>query len=273
MQRLGRNHRRYLGDTLDVPRILAELRTEAVRNGWTLGSLTTDSGTELPVLTRAPRHAGLCAPRLYFSAGIHGDEPAGPLAVLELLRQAIFPEDAWGWCCPCLNPTGLALNTRESAAGIDLNRDYREAHAPEVRAHIEWLRRQPLFDLALCLHEDWEAAGFYVYEVNSANQPSLAPAMVEAVRPVCPIDLSPVIDGRDAHQGIIRPTLDPAMRPEWPEAFYLLQNKTRLSYTLEAPSDYPLDTRVAALVAGVRAAFDTFTRTPPPRDDTSPPPP
>ena len=32
-------------------------------------------------------------------------------------------------------------------------------------------------------------------------------------------------------------------------------NRTRLSYTLEAPSDFPLATRVDALVAGVNAAL------------------
>ncbi|MBP7431886.1 MAG: hypothetical protein KBC05_20820 [Candidatus Hydrogenedentes bacterium] len=72
---------------------------------------------------------------------------------------------------------------------------------------------------------------------------------------VCPIDHSEVIEGRPASGGIIRPNLDPATRPQWPEAFWLLQNKTRRSYTLEAPSDIPLDTRVQALAAGVRAAL------------------
>jgi len=67
--------------------------------------------------------------------------------------------------------------------------------------------------------------------------------------------MSPLIEGREASQGIIRPNLDPNRRPEWPEAFWLIQNKTRQSCTLEAPSDFPLSTRVAALVAGVNAAL------------------
>jgi hypothetical protein len=79
---------------------------------------------------------------------------------------------------------------------------------------------------------------------------------LEAVAKVCPIDLSPVIEGRDANAGLISPSLDLATRPLWPEAFWLLQNKTRQSYTLEAPSDFPLATRVNALVAAVRAALD-----------------
>jgi hypothetical protein len=79
---------------------------------------------------------------------------------------------------------------------------------------------------------------------------------IAAVAEVCPIDTSPLIEGRPAVNGIIRPHLDPATRPQWPEAFYLLQNKTRLSLTLEAPSDFPLATRVAALVRAVRVLLD-----------------
>jgi len=120
---------------------------------------------------------------------------------------------------------------------------------------MAWLKAQPDFDLCLCLHEDWESQGFYVYELNPDNRPSLAQAIVDRVADVCPVDPSEIIEGRPAHKGIIRPSVDPRSRPQWPEAFFLLTHKTRLSYTLEAPSDFPLATRVAALVAAVRAAI------------------
>ena len=48
----------------------------------------------------------------------------------------------------------------------------------------------------------------------------------------------------------------PQERPDWPEAFYLISHKSRQGYTLEAPSDFPLATRVNALVAAVNAALD-----------------
>ena len=80
--------------------------------------------------------------------------------------------------------------------------------------------------------------------------------MVKAVAPVCPIDLSPLIEGREARDGIINPNLDPASRPRWPEAFWLIQNKTRQSCTLEAPSDFSLPLRVNALAAGGNAALE-----------------
>jgi hypothetical protein len=70
--------------------------------------------------------------------------------------------------------------------------------------------------------------------------------------------LSLEIEGRPAAGGIIRPSADPRSRIEWPEAFWLLtHNKTRHSYTLEAPSDFPLATRVAALVTAVRVVLES----------------
>ena len=109
------------------------------------------------------------------------------------------------------------------------------------------------------LKSDNEAPDLYRLAAPAASGggagPSLAQAVIGAVAPVCPIDPSPLIEGREARGGIINPNLDPASRPEWPEAFWLLQNKTRQSYTLEAASDFPLETRVRALVAGVNAAL------------------
>ena len=110
----------------------------------------------------------------------------------------------------------------------------------------------------MSLHEDWESQGFYLYELNPDQRPSFAEGVVRAVASVCPIDLSSEIEGRQASGGIIRPSVDPASRPEWPEAFWLLNYKTRQSYTFEAPSDFPLTTRVASLVAGVKAVIQSM---------------
>jgi hypothetical protein len=154
------------------------------------------------------------------------------------------------------------MNTRENFQGVDLNRQYLQPQAEETRAHIRWLDQQPRFDVTLCLHEDWEAHGFYVYELNLEGKLPLAEKIVRKVAEVCPIDLSPVIEGREAHGGIIRPTADLASRPQWPEAFYLITNKTKVSCTLEAPSDFALPTRVAALVNGVEAVLEVLTNSP-----------
>ena len=253
MQRLGKNLGGYFGERIDIARILQQIETTALGYGWE--STTFHSADQFRWIGLHRVSASASAVRVYVSTGIHGDEPAGPLAALRLLQENQWPERAEIVFCPCLNPIGFAANTRTNAQGIDLNRDYLHFQSAEIRAHTTWLQQQSRFDLALCLHEDWESHGFYVYELNPDAKPSFAEAIVAGVEKVCPIDYSEIIEGRAAKGGIIRPTLEPQSRPQWPEAFWLVSHKTRLSYTLEAPSDFPLGTRVNALVAGVNAAL------------------
>jgi len=261
VQRLGKNIGRYHGETIDIRTVLREISAAALACGWSSETFFKSGDFDLLALYRGPLSVRSSQPpiHLYFSAGIHGDEPAGPLAALRLLKENQWPDSAEIFLLPCLNPNGFVSNTRENEAHKDLNRDYRHLETPEVRAHVAWLQRQPDFDVAFCLHEDWESHGFYVYELNPDHHCSLSGAMVAAVKPVCPIDLSPMIEGREAKGGVISPNFDPATRPQWPEAFWLLQNKTRRSYTLEAPSDFPLVTRVNALVTGINAAMGSLS--------------
>lgn len=247
MQRLGKNLGKYLGETIDIGAVLAEVRLVAQQHGWALEVFHKIGDFELFALHRAGRGTGE-RKRMYISTGIHGDEPAGPLAMLRLLRENRWPENVELWLCPCLNPIGFTLNTRANIKGIDLNRGYLNPVAEEIFAHISWLERQPTFDVCLMLHEDWESNGFYLYEQNPDGLPSFAEKIIAAVEKMCPIDKSEVIEGRAAQGGILRPNIDPRSRPDWPEALYLISHKTRRSYTVEAPSDFPLATRVGALV-------------------------
>jgi len=244
VQPFGKNDGRYNGETIDIRAVLRDVEQAAAAANW-----VRDAEGDFVAYRRQPASARL---NLYVSTGIHGDEPAGPLAGLQLMRDNRWPADAALWFCPCLNPTGFTLNRRENFQGIDLNRDYRHLESTEIRTHVSWLRRQPKFDLAICLHEDWEARGFYIYEVNPNNLPSFAEKVIEAVSRVCPIEEASLIDDWDARAGIIRPDINPEERPRWAEALYLIVNQSRQNYTMEAPSDYPMATRVAALVTAVQ---------------------
>lgn len=200
-------------------------------------------------------------PRVYLSAGIHGDEPAPPWALLQLLESGFFDAHCTWFVCPLLNPTGFIARTRENRAGIDLNRDYKGPQSLEVGAHIAWLQRQPNFDLTICLHEDWESKGFYLYELNPENRPTLAPVMIDAARIHCPIESATVIDGRETVEpGIIRPVSDPLLRETWPEAIYLRHFHSTLTYTTETPSTLPLEQRIATHGAVLRGALAEFLR-------------
>jgi len=277
LRRLGRNVNGYFGETINIGAVLTDCVSAAQAQGWAIEEIPAGEKLSLLALTRASGPADKHAPqggaptteasslptpatakRVYISAGIHGDEPAGPLAIRELLQQGAFPAHLEFTLLPCLNPAGFVLNRRENGDGLDLNRQYHQPAARETRAHIDWLQRQAPFDLCLCLHEDWESHGFYVYELNPEHRPSLAESVVARVSAVCPIDRSEIIEGRPAHGGIIRPDIDPATRPQWPESFFLLTHKTRVSYTLEAPSDFPLPARVQALTVSVKTALETL---------------
>lgn len=265
MRPLGLNLGDYRGERIDIGRTLSEIQRLAAASGWQEELLIPGSDRELLCLTRPPRHASSTPPaRLYVSAGIHGDEPAGPIALLNMFQSNLWPDHAALWVCPCLNPTGCARATRGNDAGIDLNRDYLNPTTLEVRAHVEWLSRQPTFHGAICLHEDWESIGFYCYELNPTDGPALAEDIIEAVRAVCPIETATVIDGRSISlPGIIRPSIDPASRPQWPEAFWIWQRGKGRSLTLEAPSDFPLSVRSQALVTATVAALQLLTQTVP----------
>jgi murein peptide amidase A len=259
VQRLAKNIGGYRGETIDIPKVLREIEQAVAGKNWVRDTIPLPSGTvaEPRDFIAWRRQTEPARNRVYLSAGIHGDEPAGPLAVLQLLQEDRWPADASIWLCPCLNPTGFALNRRENFQGVDLNRDYRSFQSEETRAHVDWLQQQPHFNISLCLHEDWEANGFYVYEVNPDQRTSLAGNIVEAAAKVCPIESASLVDDWPAENGIIRPKVNPTERPLWPETLYLISNnKTRLGYTLEAPSDFPMAARVAALVMAVRAVLD-----------------
>jgi hypothetical protein len=261
MQRLGKNHGGYRGETIDIRTVLRDIEIAAQQHGWNSEVFNQTSEFKFLALRRPPisPHASCPALRIYISTGIHGDEPAGPLAALHLLQENQWPANVELWLCPCLNPMSFVLNRRENADGKDLNRDYRHLEAVETRAHIAWLERQPQFDLYLLLHEDWESQGFYLYEQNPGGKPSLAEKIIRRIAEVCPIEQSKKIEGREAKGGIISPNLDPRTRPQWAEAFYLIMHKSGLGYTLEAPSDFPLATRVGVLVTGVNTALQSIS--------------
>jgi hypothetical protein len=258
MQRLGKNINSYVGETIDIRAVLQDCLAASRAHGWILEQVHPEPRRIIALVRHVLPGAGQKNRRVYISTGIHGDEPAGPLAARQLLQDNQWPPGLELCLCPCLNPTGFPLNRRENVDGVDLNREYLHPGASEILAHTAWLKRQPNFDVCFCLHEDWESHGFYVYELNPDNVQSLAGNIVAGVATVCPVDTSETIEGRPAKNGIIRPDIDPRSRPQWPEAFFLLAHKTRRSYTLEAPSDFPLATRVAALVTGLKAALETF---------------
>jgi hypothetical protein len=195
---------------------------------------------------------------IYLSAGIHGDEPAGPLAALILMESGVFPADRHCMVCPALNPGGLAVHSRENRIGSDLNRDYLIKSSLETAAHARWLDRRPVPSLFVSLHEDWETEGFYFYEINlGKDDPQRASNLLAAVSPHFPVEPGIEIDGHEVRApGWIFHCAEADLPDSWPEAIYLAKRGCPLSFTFETPSKANLADRVAAHVSGFRAMLE-----------------
>src|SRR2546423_14282896 len=84
-------------------------------------------------------HGGGDPVRFGLFAGIHGDDPAGVLALIKLVEDLIAEGDlAAGYrlfIYPACNPAGLLAGTRLSAAGKDLNREFWKS-SPEIEVQL-----------------------------------------------------------------------------------------------------------------------------------------
>lgn len=240
-----------MSDAFHWAEFLSDFTREALARGF-VSTLIHETKTG-PILAWERKATG---PLVYLSAGIHGDEPAGPLAVLELMRSDFFCDSIHWIICPALNPDGLTEHIRENADGVDLNRDYLIRESKEADRHAAWLDTIGTPKLFISLHEDWETSGFYLYELNMTGFPTThAHRILEAVQPWFKPEPGPEIDGHVSYEpGWIYHPSEPDIPTGWPEAIYVIKKGCPLSFTFESPSSSPLEDRIAALAAGVRAA-------------------
>jgi len=245
---------------------VARLEEVAKANGWTIQYLTRCASGTRPWLQRTAL-TGSDAPDLYLSAGIHGDEISGPMALLKMVRDSDFFANFNTTIFPILNPDGLAQGIRTNADGIDLNRDYRNPKSAEVASHTEALKTLGRFDAAMMLHEDFEGIGAYLYELNESLSSLLGGEIITAMGQHVPIDQRPVIEEMPAHGGVIN-RRDLVLkhgpienRPDWPEAIYLSVHHTKVSYTTETPKPFPLEQRVQAQIAAAQTLLQALRKT------------
>ncbi|HUB67560.1 MAG TPA: M14 family metallocarboxypeptidase [Candidatus Methylacidiphilales bacterium] len=249
-------------DILDPATFARDIETIARAGGWDIRYLSPCASGTRPWFQRAAGTGGE-SPAFYLSTGIHGDEISGLFAVMEMLRRPDFFRGFHTVIFPILNPDGIVRGIRENAAGIDLNRDYREPKSAEITSHIEALKTLGHFDAAMLLHEDFEGAGAYLYELND-TRPTTGRKIIAAMGRHVPIDLRHEIEGVPAEGGIIlRRNIvlkhgPIAERKEWPEAIYLSLNHTEICYTTETPKPFPLSRRVQAQIAAVEILLETL---------------
>lgn len=194
--------------------------------------------------------------RLGIFAGIHGDEPAGTLAVIRWLSELERnPELARGYALyfyPICNPTGFVDRTRHSRSGKDLNREFwKGSGEPEVR----WLETEiwtHAFHGIINLHSDDTSDGLYGFvngEVLSENL--LEPALLAGEKHL-PRNRRRRIDGFPAKRGVIYESYDGVLRavPGMP--------RPPFEVTLETPQKAPLHLQVEAFNAALGTILEEF---------------
>jgi murein peptide amidase A len=152
---------------------------------------------------------------------------------------------------PCFNPAGLAANTRVDGDGVDLNRAFDSPFDSMMLVWRELVQVERPW-IALCLHEDFDAVGCYVYELSSVKRSG---TIMRAVDAVLPRDRRAVIEGMDAADGVLWMSSVPR-GITGPEAIELYAMGCTVTMTFETPSEFSLDARVLAQVCFLSSALE-----------------
>lgn len=194
--------------------------------------------------------------RLGVFALVHGDEPAGALALQRLLSLLVDePAAATGYellLYPLCNPTGYEDGTRHNRAGFDLNREFwRQSDLPEIGILEEELRTQQ-FDGIIALHTDDTCDGLYGYTQGRVlNENLLAPAL-RASAHVLPVDPRGVIDGFAAREGLIDDCFTGILAPP-PE-----QRPRPFEIIFETPAAAPMTQQVEATCCALQSVLAEY---------------
>jgi protein MpaA len=196
---------------------------------------------------------------VYLSAGVHGDEAAATEGLYEWveLRASILPRLPV-MIFPCLNPWGLLSNRRADSENRDLNRCYHLNELPRIRAQKDLIQGHS-FRLAMCLHEDYDARGVYVYEACN-RLPRFSRELLASAANYVPTDKRRMLEARgfDALRTIAR-RINFTKFPFLTEGMYLALHHSERTITTETPSEYDLDQRIQAQIAMVQRAIELST--------------
>ena len=194
--------------------------------------------------------------RLGLFGGLHGDEPASSVALVQFLTQLTAkPELARGYeltVYPVTNPTGYEDNTRHNRADKDLNRQFWcDSPEPEVRILEAELRANRFFGI-IALHADDTCSGLYGYAHDQLlNEALLRPALAASER-ILPRDNRAMIDGFSARDGVINDcfcgvlSAPPEQRPQ------------PFDIIFETPALEPVEVQSAAAVLAMQAILDEY---------------
>jgi hypothetical protein len=242
---------------------------ELVRRWQTLDGRDAVRVRELQ--TRRPGRSLLCVdvgnrqgPLVAIAAGVHGDEPAGPWALLDLVENGRLNPRCSYRIWPCTNPTGFAARKRTSADGVDVNRTFGGSGASPEASVILAANRGLTFALSLDLHEDCDAQGFYCYEYGGGEIGRRVIAELDAHRlPIDRLDVTFALAGplddarclRERGRVVVDPADEAMLLGGLSYSLALARRGARRALTFESPSNAAWETRLAMHTIAVTAAL------------------
>lgn len=210
------------------------------------------------IVYRGAGERGEAPLRLAIFAGVHGDEPAGVEALVDLLQHIeenpILFRAYRIHIYPLCNPTGFEDGTRHSRAGLDLNREFwRGSFQPEV-ALLERELLTHKFDAILSLHSDDTSDGLYGFVRGHTLTKHLLEPALAAAEAALPVNQARIIDGFHAVNGIIHSGYDgilstpPGTHP------------APVEIVLESPAHAPMELQRKAFVLAVTEIVRQYRR-------------
>jgi predicted deacylase len=244
------------------------------------GHAKTDSGV-LPIYAAVTKNYSKDLPKIFLSAGIHGEEPAGVYTLLDFMNRGIrkYLDHFSFLIMPCLNPYGFSRGVRFGHSVSDLNRSFDQVSGPpEVEAVKDLLQRFPgPYCLAIDFHEtdtymprgkdlsvENIPAGFYMYETTCTGQPDLGPEIIQKIRNSGhPVSQRRNLYGAECRDGLIcsPPPENPdfSALPEFKGTldWYLLKNDcTDHFLATETPTAWPIKRRISVQKKALTCALD-----------------
>ena len=205
--------------------------------------------------------------KILFSAGIHGNEPAGAECALRFVEAIArspqkYKEIAFD-IIPLVNPWGWTHDIRFNQAGIDINRDFANFDSQEAEIVRHALGKEQ-FSMMFDLHEDPDATGFYIYQYGLADR--------QAARQVVA-----AIDGlgypveQDIRMVILKTENGIIAAPLWGLQYMRLTGQLSITnhyrlyhspyvFTVETPTALPFDDRMTMQRTAVDMLVDYYTQ-------------
>lgn len=230
--------------------------TQAISNlGASVSSIGSFTHQGQPVYLHAS-NLGTGSKRMLITAGVHGEEPAGPLGLLGFVKNNLhqYLKEYAFTIIPVLNPVGFEKGKRRGSTRRDLNRYFgKKENFPENKI-IEKFLTNKKFDHHIDMHEDSSEDAIYMYETGNGviNEKILAWAyefLSTIEKRGIPVNQKGSIYGAQNSRGVIyrkngvksnaRLRRIGALVP-----YLIFENISQRGTTLETPALVPLEKRV-----------------------------